>query len=68
MKTTKTVTLTTNQMAISKCAIMACIREDENEIQSIQDKSKLSSIDNSNIEAINIDISRLKEIIEVLNG
>ena len=68
MKTTKTVTLTTNQMAIIKYAIRACIREDEKEIQSIQDKSKLSSIDNFNIEAINSDISRLKEIIEVLNG
>lgn len=68
MKKVKTIALTTNQMAIIKCAIMACIREDENEIQSIQDKSKLSSIDNSNIEAINLDIGRLKEIIEVLNG
>ena len=68
MKKVKTIALTTNQTAIIKCAIMACIREDENEIQSIQGKSKLSSIDNSNIEAINIDISRLKEIIEVLNG
>ena len=68
MKKVKTIALTTNQMAIIKCAILACIREDEKEIQGIQGKSKLSSIDNSNIEAINIDISRLKEIIEVLNG
>ena len=68
MKATKTITLTTNQLAIIKCALMSYVRDDEEEIGNIQSKDRLSSIDTANIEAINSDISKLKDIIEVLNG